>query len=220
MSDLIYDRRTAPAIPMSVNIPHDKGTWTDLTLTALRLLWAPGYGTKAIGAYLGFTKNAVVGKAHRLDLPSRPSPIIRDGRTPKTNHEIYLTGKAKRATIPLLASQASAAPPVAVHAVALPESIAVPNPAATAAHDRRVAVPEIIRKQRPMLVDFRSSVPARPSKIRKLEGRIMSCQWPIGEPGNKGFRFCGDPSQPGRPYCEDHCKVAYVVVREKREDAA
>jgi hypothetical protein len=99
----------------------------------------------------------------------------------------------------------------------------VPNPAATAAHDRREAVPAVVRKpvvRHPMLVDFRSSVPARPSKIRKLEGRVMSCQWPIGEPGNTGFRFCGDPSQPGRPYCEDHCKIAYVVVREKREDAA
>jgi GcrA cell cycle regulator len=51
-------------------------------------------------------------------------------------------------------------------------------------------------------------------------GRVVTCCWPLGEPGARDFRFCDVPSEPGRPYCEDHVKVAYVKVRDRREDAA
>jgi len=49
--------------------------WTDQVVTRLRSLWAEGHSTAEIGRRLGVSKNAVVGKAHRLDLPARPSPI-------------------------------------------------------------------------------------------------------------------------------------------------
>jgi GcrA cell cycle regulator len=51
-------------------------------------------------------------------------------------------------------------------------------------------------------------------------GRIVTCCWPLGEPGTRGFRFCDAASEPGKPYCSDHVKLAYVKVRERREDAA
>jgi len=51
-------------------------------------------------------------------------------------------------------------------------------------------------------------------------GRVVTCCWPLGEPGTRTFRFCDDPSEPGKPYCPDHVKLAYVKVRDRREDAA
>jgi len=51
-------------------------------------------------------------------------------------------------------------------------------------------------------------------------GRIVTCCWPLGEPGTRSFRFCDDASEPGKPYCADHAKLAYVKVRDRREDAA
>jgi len=51
-------------------------------------------------------------------------------------------------------------------------------------------------------------------------GRVVTCCWPLGEPGTRSFRFCDDPSEPGKPYCSDHVKLAYVRVRDRREDAA
>lgn len=56
--------------------------WTDDTIRELRQLWSEGHSTAEIGRRLGITKNAVVGKAHRLDLPARPPPI-RTGRAPR-----------------------------------------------------------------------------------------------------------------------------------------
>ena len=53
--------------------------WTDDTIRALRQLWSEGHSTAEIGRRMGISKNAVVGKSHRLDLPARPSPI-RTGR--------------------------------------------------------------------------------------------------------------------------------------------
>src|SRR4051794_41481762 len=52
--------------------------WSDDVIGQLRALWAEGHSTAEIGRRLGVTRNAIVGKAHRLDLPARPSPIRRD----------------------------------------------------------------------------------------------------------------------------------------------
>jgi GcrA cell cycle regulator len=196
-----------------------RGEW-EAMIPELERLWAQGLSTPKIARALGVSKNAVVGKIHRLNLPCRPSPIIRDGRTPKTNHEMYVAMRARRATLPPLASQASAAPPVAVHAVALPESIAVPNPAATAAHDRRVAVPEVIRKQHPMLVDFRSSVPARVAPLPKIlvtgTGKCRFPLWATGAAPN--HKYCDAAAILGQSWCAACRKIVYGAA--KREDAA
>ena len=52
--------------------------WTEEIIEALRVLWKEGHSTAEIGRRLGVTKNAIVGKAHRLKLSSRPSPIRRE----------------------------------------------------------------------------------------------------------------------------------------------
>jgi GcrA cell cycle regulator len=49
--------------------------WTTDEVAVLRQEWALGTPTQAIGRLLGRPKDAVIGKAHRLDLPARPSPI-------------------------------------------------------------------------------------------------------------------------------------------------
>ena len=56
--------------------------WTNDTIRKLRQLWSEGHSTAEIGRRMGITKNAVVGKAHRLDLPARPLPI-RTGSAPR-----------------------------------------------------------------------------------------------------------------------------------------
>jgi len=50
--------------------------------------------------------------------------------------------------------------------------------------------------------------------------RTVACCWPIGEPGTKSFRFCDADATPGKPYCAEHAQLAYVKVRDRREDAA
>ncbi len=73
--------------------PADDPTWRDTAISNLRRLWDEGHSTAEIGRRLGVTKNAVVGKAHRLDLPKRPSPIQRSthpARTPVPRPKVTL----------------------------------------------------------------------------------------------------------------------------------
>jgi GcrA cell cycle regulator len=51
--------------------------WSEEQIGRLRSLWSEGHSTAEIGRRMGISKNAVVGKAHRLNLSARPSPIRR-----------------------------------------------------------------------------------------------------------------------------------------------
>ncbi len=89
----------------------EKDVWTAENIAKLRRLWAGDLSTAEIGRLIGMTKNAVVGKAHRLHLRSRPSPILR-GVTPKPPIRRLRAGEA---VLPRLESVAPSAP-------ALPET--------------------------------------------------------------------------------------------------
>ena len=67
------------------------------------------------------------------------------------------------------------------------------------------------------------AIVARPPAPRAVSGYIprpMACCWPIGEPGTKSFHFCEAEAVPGKPYCAEHAHIAYVKVRDRREEAA
>ena len=135
--------------------------WTPQEIEQLRALWDEGLSTRTIAARLGTTKNSVVGKAHRLFLPSRPSPI-----------------PFAKPGAPRKVRQPPAAPKVTLVAVI-----------------RAVAV-----------------IPVAPpaSVTPRLPRASGECCFPFGHPGKPGFRFCGAPSVPGKPYCRACCSVAYT----------
>jgi GcrA cell cycle regulator len=152
--------------------------WNEETIARIRGLWDEGLSTAEIGRRMGITKNAVVGKAHRLNLPARPSPIRRvpgEKREPRRVAVKRVTGP----TLPALES------------------------------DSRQAQPQ----RAPVML---RPVPVQPRPV----GRVSACCWPLGEPGTREFHFCGDPTVPAKPYCEEHAALAYVKVRDRREDAA
>ena len=154
--------------------------WTDDVIQQLKALWAEGHSTAEIGRRIGVSKNAVVGKAHRLVLSARPSPIRR-----------ALPGEVSKA--------------VPVRRVV--GATLLPMPAVQESEPLRAAPPP--KPATPL------HAVARPSR-----GRLVECCWPIGEPGTRSFRFCNAESLPGKPYCPSHASLAYVKVKDRREDAA
>jgi GcrA cell cycle regulator len=175
--------------------------WTDDTITRLRALWTEGHSTAEIGRRLGVSKNAVVGKAHRLDLSARPSPIRPSADGARTRLPL------RRVAGPTLPPLASARPPVSA---ATPAPTPPRTAGALALKAALVSAPRPVPAPAPRL----QAVAPRPY------GRIVTCCWPLGEPGTKSFRFCDAESVPGKPYCTDHAELAYVRVRDRREDAA
>lgn len=191
--------------------------WTEEAIGRLRLLWAEGHSTAEIGRRLGVSKNAVVGKAHRLDLPARPSPIRRDGNggTPRRPAPRRIAGP----TLPPLSSTALPAP----HAA----SMAPPGAAAQRPPERppeRSAMQPAMQRPTattPQARPAQAAPPPRPVSLApRPYARSMACCWPIGEPGTASFRFCDADAVPGKPYCDPHAQIAYVKVRDRREDAA
>lgn len=163
--------------------------WSAETIGRLRDLWEEGYSTARIGRQLGVTKNAVVGKARRLCLSPRPSPIK---YTSEPRPRKPRAPRSERNTLPLLACLNSSTP--------------APEPS-------KPYVPKIVhpeaRVERPVA-----------AKSVFITSRHPCC-WPLGDPKDKeNFRFCSDPSVLGRPYCAKHCEMAYIRVRDRREDEA
>jgi GcrA cell cycle regulator len=158
--------------------------WTEETIAKLRILWAEGLSTAEIGRRMGISKNAVVGKAHRLNLTARPSPIRRDGGE-----------RAERKRLPRR-----------VHGPTLPalQAALAPMPQEP---------PRAAERERPVPV-------LRAVYLPRHGARSTPCCWPIGEPGTKTFRFCDVGAIPGKPYCDEHAALAYVKVRDRREDVA
>ena len=165
--------------------------WTTEAIDRLRAFWAEGHSTAEIGRRMGISKNAVVGKAHRLQLPARPSPIRREAPLARP------AATGRRPTLPpLRVAMAPAAPAPAAAPPAPPARREAPAPAPRLA----VAAPPVLRP------------------FPRAAAR--SCCWPIGEPGTEGFRFCTAEAMAPKPYCAEHAALAYVRVKDRREDAA
>ena len=206
-------------------------SWTDERIDRLKELWTKGMTASQIAEELGgVSRNAVIGKAHRLGLQSRPSPVKpNDIGTVKPK-----AAKAPAAPKPEPAAPAPAPKPRPAPAAA-PEPAAVapsPAPAAAAAapQPRVVSVGPggFLRQgpgdQQPPIPPAppRRLVPAKPSaevadKTSLLDLNERICKWPIGHPGEPDFHFCGKPANPGFPYCVDHCGVAYQAQLPRRD---
>ena len=126
-------------------------SWTTDKIKQLKKLWTKGKSTVEIAKELGMSKNSVIGKAHRLELEARPSPI-------KKKEEVIKPAKTvKKKTV---------------------------------------------------------------EKCRLMDLKNNTCRWPIGDPENEDFHFCGKQTTTGKPYCPEHCKMAYTSLKELADQNA
>ena len=144
-------------------------SWNDDNVLRLKELWDQGLPTAQIGKLLGFTKNAVVGKAHRIGLERRPSPIRRTAVKPDRK-------KARSPVMPKLNFE----------------------------------------KQEPETNQINTSNFQPSVKNIFISSSKRGCEWPMGHPDESDFHFCGKERFDDKPYCLDHCAIAYVIP-EKEE---
>jgi GcrA cell cycle regulator len=209
-------------------------SWTDERIDRLKALWTKGMTASHIADELGgVSRNAVIGKAHRLGLQSRPSPVKPNEPAPKPRAR----AKDKPEAAPAAAKTAAAEAPAPA---SRPEPGPAPAPAELPAAEARPAdlPPEpVVRsigpggfvrqgpsdQQAPIPpAPPRRLVPAKPSpeiadKTGLLDLNEKICKWPNGHPGEPDFHFCGNPANPGFPYCVQHCGVAYQAQLPRRD---
>lgn len=182
-------------------------SWTDERVETLKKLWMEGLSASQIANELGdgVTRNAVIGKVHRLKLSARAKPATVTPRARTTPRP-----PARRVAAPTLNSGARTSPQVSslvqrtvtrtqtMGATALALSEDLETEAFTApALDNEIEVPVSQR-------------------VSLLQLNEHTCKWPIGDPLSAGFHFCGGHSMEGRPYCEFHSRKAYHQVEKRK----
>jgi GcrA cell cycle regulator len=167
--------------------------WTDEIVEQLKQHWIDGKSASQIAGLLGngVTRNAVIGKVHRLGLAGR-------AKTPSTS-----VPRPRRL----------APPPV--HRVAGPR-LSSPAPrmmrGATAFALAPQALSELESQE-----EFESVVLPMSLRVTIIELKESMCRWPLGDPSTSEFRYCGSPAASG-PYCTYHGGLAYQPAQDRRRD--
>jgi GcrA cell cycle regulator len=194
-------------------------SWTDERIDRLKSMWEKGLTASQIADELGgVSRNAVIGKAHRLGLKSRPSPVKANETDAKP---APATAKAKPKAAEKVAPRAAApAQPERAPAAAAPAAPVAPRPQSDMPKIVSIGPGGFMRQgpgdqQAPIPpAPPRRLVPAKPSpeiadKTSLLDLSDKVCRWPMGHPGEPDFHFCGVAVNPGFPYCVEHCGRAY-----------
>ncbi|MBR1756143.1 MAG: global cell cycle regulator GcrA-like protein [Alphaproteobacteria bacterium] len=146
--------------------------WTEESVEQLRQMWAQGLTANEIAKKLGVTKNAIVGKVHRLCLTARPSPI-KSKENETATEDIF--------------------------ALETTEENAV---AAISPQEKKPKKSEVKNEK-------------KSENIRLVDLDSHTCRWPIGDPRDDDFSFCGKKVRMGQTYCDEHAQLAYVKALKK-----
>ena len=166
-------------------------SWTDERIEALKHHWMEGKSASQIAGLLGhgLSRNAVIGKVHRL-------------------------GLAGRAKSPGLASSRPRPSATASHRAAAPR-LAAAQPRITRGATALAIAPEALIEAEPEA--FESVVVPMSLRVTIVELKEAMCRWPLGDPASSEFRYCGSPAASG-PYCAYHGSLAYQPAHERRRE--
>jgi GcrA cell cycle regulator len=193
--------------------------WTDDRVLKLRTMWADGHSASQIATALGgVTRNAVIGKVHRLGLSGRDrtgtGAAAKAAAKPKTPKAPRAPSAARKRTTakakaPRKANTARKAPPASKPLVE-PASRARNVPSAP-------RIPQAVRDMagRPFQAPKEAIKLADGSYATVLTITEHMCKWPLGDPGADDFRFCGRRTEEEEPYCTAHSRVAYQPSRRR-----
>ena len=189
-------------------------SWTDERVELLKKMWGEGQSASQIAKELGgVTRNAVIGKVHRLGLSNRsggggtsaPSKPAAAKEAPAAKAE----PAPKAAPEPKPAAAAAVPAPRPTNVMPLRKPIAPagqPLPPQPSANE---ISPEALAKV--------NEVEKHAKRISLMELTERVCKWPIGDPATEDFYFCGLPVQQGKPYCEAHVGVAFQPMSARRD---
>lgn len=222
--------------------------WTPERIDELRRYWSEGLSLSGIAKAMGnLNRNQVVGKAHRLNLPKRPSPLAAEGRIWYRNQQ-GVVGAIKIQPLPPGDDLGGAEVTFVAIEEKVPKRAPKSQPIAKLAELLKTVAPEIQVPDKPKARDlplapkpvarkvpeqnvealFEGLVARTAGDTIHFEGAALAvdglrgavCRWPIGDPRDGAFRFCGQKSRIKSPYCDDHFKLAYAATSRPKPRAA
>jgi GcrA cell cycle regulator len=193
-------------------------SWTDERVETLKRMWGEGQSASQIAKELGgVTRNAVIGKVHRLGLSNRANG--------KEDEEEASVAVAPQAASPARPEPAPRAEPGPRTEPARPAAPAPATSNVTQLPVRKAIIPAgqplppqpSLNEISPEALASVREVEKRARKLTLMELTERTCKWPIGDPATDDFWFCGLPSLPGKPYCEAHVGVAFQPMSARRD---
>ena len=188
-------------------------SWTDDRVEVLKKLWVEGQSASQIAKELGgVTRNAVIGKVHRLGLSNRATSSSSSKSDTKSKTSVKSMSDTKRVSNKTSTSKVTSA-----------NSPSEPRSNVTSLRRQIIPAGQPLPPQ-PSANEISPEALARVSEIEKKAKRISllelterTCKWPVGDPATEEFWFCGLPSQAGKPYCEAHVGVAFQPMSQRRD---
>ncbi|MBT8412112.1 MAG: GcrA cell cycle regulator [Octadecabacter sp.] len=195
-------------------------SWTDERVDVLKKMWGEGQSASQIAKELGgVTRNAVIGKVHRLGLSNRAgSGGAAKTAAPKADAKAKAPSKPKAA--PKAAPKVEEEPEVQE-----PRTESASPPPQPKGLGRRAIIPAgqplppqpSANEISPEALAKVNEVEKTAKKISLMELTEKTCKWPVGDPATDQFWFCGLPVQQGKPYCEAHVGVAFQPMSSRRD---
>ena len=188
-------------------------SWTDDRVEILKKLWVEGQSASQIAKELGgVTRNAVIGKVHRLGLSNRATSSSSPKSDAKSKTSVKSMSDTKRVSNKTSASKVTSA-----------NSPSEPRSNVTSLRRQIIPAGQPLPPQ-PSANEISPEALARVSEIEKKAKKISllelterTCKWPVGDPATEEFWFCGLPSQAGKPYCAAHVGVAFQPMSQRRD---
>jgi len=187
-------------------------SWTDDRVEILKKMWGEGQSASQIAKELGgVTRNAVIGKVHRLGLSNRTTtgaaaaPVAAAPAAPKAEAKPKPAPKPEpKEKVEEVAEAPAPKPNLPARAKIIPAG--QPLPPQPSANE---ISPEALAKV--------SEIEKKSKKIGLMDLTERTCKWPVGDPATDDFWFCGLPVQQGKPYCEAHVGVAFQPMSARRD---
>ena len=191
--------------------------WSDERVAILKKMWLDGNSASEIAKALGnITRNAVIGKVHRLGLSNRDTNVskasvtsnkaikgVKRGRPPKINKEPKKRGRPQKIKGPKEFNESSTE-----RGKPISESGATGR-----SNDSKLEVVSDLSEE--TLKDL-LKVEMKSKKISLMDLTERTCKWPIGDPATDAFWFCGHEAEPGKPYCKTHISIAFQPITQRR----
>jgi GcrA cell cycle regulator len=180
--------------------------WTEERVELLKKLWLEGLSASQIAGVLGegVTRNAVIGKVHRLKLTGRAKPT---SSAPRARPAARPAGGARRI------STGAARPSSGIASMMKSRSA---SPGAMTQGATALKMEEEFQREVYVAPQVQELYIPEDQRLSLLELNEHTCKWPIGDPLTPDFYFCGQHSEEGKPYCDFHSRRAYHQIEKKK----
>lgn len=190
-----YFSDTVVAAKVPCNKKEGVMEWTADRTEELKHLWKEGVGVREIAARLGGFghckdggRNAIIGKVHRLNLESRETAACRSAQS----RETAARSTKHEPALPCLSPYGASKKRVYKNG---------------GKRDKKVTLSKTPANKLP------AEEPTPDKDMTVLSLSYKTCKWPIGDPGDKDFCFCGATPRDRSPYCEHHARMAYQPLQ-------